>query len=159
VCEQGDVVEIAAIDVGARVIALDAEGNVERIEEAGKRFATEVGVELGIGKTLLHAQAKAIAERMADRLFEAVSAKELSPETRFLLRLDPLRNRQRPEKVSFSGGVSEYIYGREPATFGDLGPLLGAAIRSRVENWRGVEIVTPDQGIRATVVGASQYTV
>lgn len=159
VCEAGDVLEITAIDVGARVIALDSAGNVERIEEAGKRFAEEVGVRLEIGRPLTQADAGRIAERMADRLFEAVSSKELSKETASLLRVDPLQNRQRPEKVSFSGGVSEYIYGREPTAFGDLGPLLGAAVRSRVEGWRGVEIVTPDQGIRATVVGASQYTV
>lgn len=159
VCEKGDVIEITAIDVGARVIALDAAGNVERVEEAGKRFAAEVGVSLEIGKPLSRSDAAKIAERMADRLFEACSSKDLSPETASLLRLDALANRQRPEMVSFSGGVSEYIYGREPTAYGDLGPLLGAAVRSRVEGWRGVEIVTPDQGIRATVVGASQYTV
>ena len=159
VAEKGDVIEITAIDVGARVIALDARGNVERIEEAGKRFAAEAGVPLCLGQPLSQADAKKIAECMADRLFEAISQKELSAETASLLRLDPLANRQRPEKVMFSGGVSEYIYGREAAAFGDLGPMLGAAIRARVEGWRGVEIVVPDQGIRATVVGASQYTV
>lgn len=159
VAAKGDVVEITAIDVGARVIALDGNRHVERIEEAGKRFAAEAGVPLEIGRPLSPEDAKKIAERMADRLFEACSAAALSPETAALLRLDRLKNLQRPEKVSFSGGVSEYIYGREPAAFGDLGPLLGAAIRKRVEGWRGVQIVTPDQGIRATVVGASQYTV
>jgi ethanolamine utilization protein EutA len=159
VVEKGDVIEITAIDVGARVIALDAESKVERVEEAGQRFAAEVGVALETGKPLSQPDARKIAERMADRLFEACSARDLSPETAALLRLDALQNSQRPEKVTFSGGVSEYIYGREAAAFGDLGPLLGKAIRRRVENWRGVEIVMPDQGIRATVVGASQYTV
>jgi ethanolamine utilization protein EutA len=159
VAEKGDVVEITAIDVGARVIAFGADGKVERIEEAGKRFAAEVGVALEVGKPLSKADAERIAERMADRLFEACSARELTNETAALLRLDPLQNRQRPEMVSFSGGVSEYIYGREPTAYGDLGPLLGAAVRGRVESWRGVEVVLPDQGIRATVVGASQYTV
>ena len=159
VCENGDVIEITAIDVGARVIALDAARNVVRIEEAGRRFATEAGVALEIGRPLAEADARLIAERMADRLFEAASAKELSRETAALLRLDPLTNRLRPEAVTFSGGVSEYIYGREAGGYGDLGPLLGRAIRSRVEGWRGVEIAMPDQGIRATVVGASQYTV
>ncbi len=159
VCEKGDVIEITAIDIGARVIALDAAGNVERVEEAGKRFAAELGIALELGKPLPPADAARIAERMADRLFEACTVKELSGETASLLRLNALANRQRPQQVSFSGGVSEYIYGREPSGFGDLGPLLGAAVRSRVEGWSGVEIVTPDQGIRATVVGASQYTV
>ena len=159
VASQGDIVEITAIDIGARVIALDGERRVVRIEESGKRFADEVGVALQLGATLTEGDAQRIVERMADRLFEAVSQKALSKETTALLRLDPLANKLRPEQVSFSGGVSDYIYGREATAYGDLGPLLGAAIRKRIEGWRGVEIVTPEQGIRATVVGASQYTV
>ena len=62
---------------------------------------------------------------------------------------------QRPEdKQAEVEAADETAEGQD-----DLGPLLGAAIRRRVESWRGVEIVMPDQGIRATVVGASQYTV
>ena len=40
-CVNGDVPEITAVDVGARVIAMDNERRVVRIEEAGKRFAAE----------------------------------------------------------------------------------------------------------------------
>ena len=74
------------------------------------------------------------------------------------MRLDALRNERKPEVVTFSGGVSEYIYNREGGTFGDLGPLLSRAIKARVDQW-GVRIARPDEGIRATVVGASQYTI
>src|SRR5262249_51244629 len=56
-----------------------------------------------------------------------------------------------------SGGVSEYVYGRETASFGDLGPLLASEIRARVEDW-GPRLEKPAEGIRATVIGASQYT-
>jgi ethanolamine utilization protein EutA len=59
--------------------------------------------------------------------------------------------------VTFSGGVSEYIYGREAAAFGDLGMLLAQEVRARVEKW-GPTIERSNEGIRATVVGASQYT-
>jgi ethanolamine utilization protein EutA len=158
VCDAGDIVELTAIDIGARVICLEEAGRVTRIEEAGKRFAAEFGLDLDIGSPLAPEDAKRIAARMADRLFEAVSERQLSAETAALLRLDPLRNRQKPEMVTFSGGVSEYIYGREQRAYGDLGQPLAAAIRKRIEGW-GVPIETPEQGIRATVVGASQYTV
>jgi ethanolamine utilization protein EutA len=158
VCEAGDIVELTAIDIGARVICVDEAGRVTRIEEAGKRFAAEFGLGLELGSPLSATDAERIAERMADRLFEAVSERRPSAETAALLRLDPLRNRQKPEMVTFSGGVSEYIYGREPRAYGDLGQPLAAAIRQRIEAW-GVPIETPEQGIRATVVGASQYTV
>jgi ethanolamine utilization protein EutA len=39
-----------------------------------------------------------------------------------------------------------------------LGPYLGRAIRREVEK-RGLEILEAGEGIRATVIGASQYTV
>src|SRR5262249_2409988 len=55
------------------------------------------------------------------------------------------------------GGVSEYIYGREKTSFGDLGGLLAEEIRKRVADW-GPRLEPPNEGIRATVVGASQYT-
>ena len=60
--------------------------------------------------------------------------------------------------ILFSGGVSEYIYGRERDSFGDLGPYLGREIRREAEQ-RGFTIVEAGEGIRATVIGASQYTV
>ena len=62
------------------------------------------------------------------------------------------------EGILFSGGVSEYIYAREAEAFGDLGPELGRAIRGEVDR-RGFEILEAGEGIRATVIGASQYTV
>jgi len=31
----------------------------------------------------------------------------------------------------FSGGVAEYVYEREMREFGDMGPLLGRALRRR----------------------------
>ena len=36
--------------------------------------------------------------------------------------------------------------------------MIGRAVRQRIETW-GVPIEQPEQGIRATVVGASQYTI
>ena len=74
-----------------------------------------------------------------------------------LCRLDPLTHGGRIDEVTFSGGVAEYIYGREATSFGDLGALLAQEIRARVETW-GPRIGRSNEGIRATVIGASQYT-
>src|SRR6185437_9990001 len=49
------------------------------------------------------------------------------------------------------------IYGREGAAFGDLGGELAAALRRRPE--LTAEIVSLGEGIRATVIGASEFTV
>jgi ethanolamine utilization protein EutA len=74
------------------------------------------------------------------------------------MRTDPLNYRGKIDEIQFSGGVSEFIYGNEHDKFGDLGPLLAAEIRSRVETF-GARLEPSIEGIRATVVGASQYTV
>jgi ethanolamine utilization protein EutA len=75
-----------------------------------------------------------------------------------LLRTDPLSHRGTVQQLTFSGGVSEFIYGNESKKFGDLGPLLAAEIRARVETFCP-RLEAPIEGIRATVVGASQYTI
>src|SRR5882762_1586086 len=49
VCEAGEVVETTAADIGARIVSFDSEGRVARLEEAGRRFAAEVGLLLEIG--------------------------------------------------------------------------------------------------------------
>ena len=48
ICDRGTVVDLTAVDIGARLIALDADGTITRIEEAGKVFAAACGVTLAI---------------------------------------------------------------------------------------------------------------
>ena len=157
VCAEGKVIDLTAVDVGARLICLDEGGRIVRVEEAGKRFAAELGIDVALGKQLAPDKARALAALMADRLFEALRGAAPTAGGAHLCRLDPLTHRGPIEQVTFSGGVSEYIYGREAATFGDLGVLLAQEIRTRVEAW-GPTIERSNEGIRATVVGASQYT-
>ena len=130
------------------------------LEEAGRRFGADLGLDARARRhAVTNEQAQALAARMADRLFEAM--KGGSPQRR-RRRLVAARSadlaRRGIATITFSGGVSEYIYGGEAKAFGDLGPLLAAEIRARVaalgaDRWR-----ESDDGIRATVIGASQYT-
>src|SRR5215467_12816063 len=73
VCAEGKVVDLTAIDVGARLVCLDAAGRIERIEEAARRFAADLGIKLEIGAKLEADAARALAARMADKLFEAMA--------------------------------------------------------------------------------------
>jgi len=158
VCEAGEIADLTAVDVGSRIVSFDAEGRVARIEEAGRRFAAEVGLLLEMGGKPDANRLSTMVERMADRLFETISEPALDSGTAALLRLDPLRSGRKPDVVSFSGGISEYIYGREDRAFGDLGPAFARAILARIKTW-GPRIEPSDEGIRATVIGASQYTI
>jgi ethanolamine utilization protein EutA len=79
---------------------------------------------------------------------------------RRLLLTEPLELHVRPHLVTFSGGVAEYIFGRETRTFDDLAQPLALHIRDAFSRGRTeVPMMDPGQGIRATVIGASQFTV
>jgi ethanolamine utilization protein EutA len=157
VCHKGEVVAITAADIGARLVCIDGERKVVRLEEAGRHFAADLGLHVGLGRPLGEDDARTIAAAMADRLFEAMRGGAPKLGATGLLRLDPLPYRGHIDAVTFSGGVAEYIFGWEKEGFGDLGALLGEEIRRRVADW-GVRLEKPTEGIRATVIGASQYT-
>jgi ethanolamine utilization protein EutA len=157
ICADGKVAQVTAVDVGARLIVVDEENRIVRLEEAGRRFGVELGIPLALGELLQPEQAQAIAARMADCLFEAMRGGTPSIGGASLLRLDPISHAGTIDQVSFSGGVSEYVYGGNAQRFGDLGPELAAQIRVRREAW-GVALARPEARIRATVIGASQYT-
>src|SRR6185295_15656438 len=73
---------------------------------------------------------------------------------------DPIAELGQIDGVMFSGGVGEYVYGREARDFGDLGRRLGQAIRRRVDSgalpW---PLLPAGECIRATALGASEYSV
>ena len=157
VCADGKVIDVTALDIGARLVVLDEERRIVRLEEAGRRFGAELGLKLETGAVLTEEQAHALAAVMADKLFEAMRGGVPRAGGADLLRLDPLKFRGAIADVSFSGGVSEYIYGGEAKAFGDLGPELAAELRARLAA-SGRQLARPDARIRATVIGASQYT-
>src|SRR6188508_3484844 len=44
VCADGKVVDIAAVEVGARLICLAPDGKILRVEDAGRRYGAELGI-------------------------------------------------------------------------------------------------------------------
>jgi ethanolamine utilization protein EutA len=157
VCASGKMIAHTALDIGARLICLDTTGRTARVEEAGRHYCAELGIVLDLGATLGDGAAHMLTSRMADDLFEAMRGGSPSADGTALLRLDPLAYRGPIDSITFSGGVAEYIYDWEKNSYGDLGGLLAAEIRARIATSH-VKLERPSEGIRATVIGASQYT-
>ena len=147
-----------AVPAPPRPSRFDEEDRIVRIEEAGRFYAKEAGVSVELGATLSDDEKQAIAEKMVDRLMEVVLRNGVSDDTKALLRLPELSYDGAVGTVIFSGGVSEFVYGYDRNSYGDLGPLLARTVRRRVGEL-GAMLMAPAAGIRATVVGASQYTV
>jgi ethanolamine utilization protein EutA len=156
VIDNGKIRATTALNIGARLVAQDGAGAIVRLENGGRRFFSDLGQKLEIGGTLSQDLRVRLGDRMAQVLFDAVTTSAMPWEDLYVSA--PLGELPAIDGILFSGGVSEYIYARESRAFGDLGPDLGRAIRAEAEK-RGFGILDAGEGIRATVIGASQYTV
>ncbi|HEY6363279.1 MAG TPA: ethanolamine ammonia-lyase reactivating factor EutA [Candidatus Binatia bacterium] len=157
-CNNGKVQQVSAVDIGARLVAFEPDGTVVRIEEAGRKHAAWAGINVALGQKLSQDALHAMASGMVDKLIAMLKPELLSADIQGLLRLPRLDYRGEIDSVMFSGGVSEFIYNREKTSFGDLGPLIADEIHGRMTDL-GMLVMEPTARIRATVIGASQYTI
>lgn len=158
ICNNGKVQEVSAIDIGARLLAFDNNGAIVRIEEAGRKHAGWAGFEVALGQKVSEENLRKMVGGMIDKLFALLRPNSLTEDIKGLLRLPSLTYRGEIDCVMFSGGVSEFIYNRSKSTFGDLGPLIADEIHRRMAEL-DLLVLEPNARIRATVIGASQYTV
>jgi ethanolamine utilization protein EutA len=157
----GIVLATCAVAVGARLIARDAEGRITRIDGPAQIAADELGIRLAIGGVLQPDDEARLVQAWTDVLVSLVRLEPPSGLAAKLLLTEPLPADPAPQALTFSGGVSEFIFQREEADFGDLGQPLARAIRNALNhNAFGLPaIIDPNLGIRATAVGASLFNV
>jgi ethanolamine utilization protein EutA len=160
VLDHGRVTATAAIHVGGRLQVVDAAQRIVRLDPAGRDHAARAGYAWAIGDTVAPDDLDRVADSMADALLAAIVARPLPPEIAALYLTEPIAELGRIDGVMFSGGVAEFVYGREERDFGDIGRRLGAAVRRRIDSgalpWR---LLPAGECIRATALGASEYSV
>lgn len=159
VVEHGRVTQTAALHVGGRLLASD-DGRIRVLEPGGQAIARNAGFAWQVGDAVTPAQLDTMAGWMADAILSAVQDDPPRAQIEALFLTPPLVAPARYDGIVFSGGVGEYVYGKESQSYGDLGLPLGRALRDRVSNgtfpW---PLLPARECIRATVMGASQYSV
>lgn len=160
VVEKGRVLDTAAIHIGGRLLVVDENQRVVRLDSGGEHIAGLLGLELRVGDVVSSEMMQQMASRMADAVIAIVLQQPLSEEVENLFLTSPLKHYGKFDGILFSGGVGEYVYNREDREFGDLGKLLGTFLRRRVDQegfpWAWLPA---GECIRATVVGASEHSV
>src|SRR6185312_8970341 len=159
VVEGGRVIATAAVHIGGRLQVVDAQGRIVRLDPAGRTHARRAGFDWKLGDVVDDAELDKVAEMMADTLVAAL-APQIPQDAAELYLTDPLPDLDGIGGVMASGGVAEYIYGREARDFGDMGRRLGRAIAARLDAgalpW---PLLPAGECIRATALGASEYSV
>lgn len=158
--DRGELIATAAVHTGGRLLVVDEAGRITRLDPAGQAHARRAGFDWALGTVVTRAQLAAVAAGMADALVRVLGRRFTREDLADLLLTDPIEDWGPVAGVMFSGGVGEYVYGREPRDFGDLGKLFGQALRERVDagalRW---PLLPAGECIRATVLGASEYSV
>ena len=152
-CRDGNVVATGCLNVGGRLLKFKENGEITYISSVLAPI-----IPYKVGEILTEAQAQEVADMLASVLEMAASLREkdgiyeklLTPEAKALTVNEPV-------VLSFSGGVADCIEQTVPwLSYGDLGPLLGRAIRrGRLcrDRYR-----LGSHTIRATVIGAGCHS-
>ena len=157
--ERGVVKGSSAFAVGGRLIAADEAGRWTRVEDSARMAAQDLGlpfepqaladpsVRQAIARRLARIAADYILDAPRDRLGAALALTE------------PFPRGVAPVALTFSGGVSEYIFSHEQRDFGDIAMPLARELTEELRGRSTLPLIDPGQRIRATVIGASQFTV
>ena len=157
--EKGVIKSVSAFAVGGRLLAADSKGEWTRVDQSTWLVAKELGIATD-SKTLSDpANRQRNAHRLAELCVDQIVGAQLDDLGHQLELTEPLIRSSAPEAITFSGGVSEYIFETETREFGDIAKTLAMETRRLLQERSKVTVVDPGNRIRATVIGASQFTV
>ena len=143
---EGELVRTGCLDVGGRLIKRDRGGMLTYVSPVFQRAGQQVTPETltDVIQTMVTALAQAAGLLPGRDKLDAF----LTAGTHWEPVLAPY--------ISFSGGVADCIFSppEEPFAYGDIGVLLGKAIR---DTFPAASILRGTETIRATVVGAGSH--
>lgn len=153
----GVVEHTAALDVGARLVAWDDDRRVTRVTGAARSLGVAIP---SVGEEVSRTQRQGLAEAVAAPILEVLGGCPEDVDPRLLLTGALEAAFGHRDAIAFTGGVAEYVYRRTGDDHGDLGPDIAEVLvhwlRSQHER---IAVIDSQEGIRATVVGLSQWSV
>jgi ethanolamine utilization protein EutA len=156
--DRGEVLGVSAVAVGGRLIAADESGAWTRVDDSARVVAQALDIPTDPAALAAPARRHAIARRLA-----AIAADHILGTCDALacaLRLtDPLPRSAAPAAITLSGGVAEYFFGYEVREYGDIARPLAEELRAELKRRTTLKLIDPGERIRATAIGASQFTV
>ncbi|MHA1944270.1 MAG: ethanolamine ammonia-lyase reactivating factor EutA [Candidatus Thorarchaeota archaeon] len=157
IASMGQVLSTSCINVGGRLLGIDDEFKIWRIDSPTQFLMKELGMSYTIGDIIPEEDARTIAREYARALIEVMLGPTISTIAKELMMADDLDFSIPVDEVSFSGGVAEMLYGGDDGNYDDIGRYLAEEIRKQIEEL-GLTIVEPESKIRATVIGAGAFS-
>ena len=158
---KGETVSTGCLDIGGRLIRVSPDFTVNYVSNSVKKIAGWKGIAIREGERtspdtldgICRAMNEVLEQAFGLRQKEAILGEVQTPGSSQFSAERPV------DAYFFSGGVADAVYGevQEPFRYGDIGLVLGAAVkRGALAGER--TLIRPDETIHATVVGAGTYT-
>jgi ethanolamine utilization protein EutA len=154
--KNGEILSTSCISVGGRVLGVNSDGKIWRIDEPALKVMRHLGLNYKVGDQISKEGSKRIARTLAEILFEVIRGPAKSDLARQLMLTDNLIFPKHIDEYSFSGGIAELMYG-EMDQYDDIGQILADQINSLTPTLNAA-VIEPENKIRATVIGAGAYS-
>ncbi len=158
--QAGEVIAKGCIDIGGRQLCYDNQMNITYISESAKLIADSCNITFKEGQQTSLYELRMICKKMDELLLELLQGcfnkLLLQIQTQGSSIYNPTTAKP---TVFFSGGVATGVYNdvADVTTYGDIGLILGEEIsKGRIVG--EYKVKKGSQTIRATVVGAGNYT-
>jgi ethanolamine utilization protein EutA len=156
ISRKGENIATSCISVGGRLLGVDSEGKIWRIDPPARTVMEYLGLSYRQGDQIPIKDIERIAGTFAERLFEVLTGPADSDLAKKLMMTADLDLPETIDEYSFSGGIAELMYGGENH-FDDIGPFLAKKMNQLISKLPS-PVIEPANKIRATVIGAGAYS-
>jgi ethanolamine utilization protein EutA len=157
--DSGAIVGLSAFAVGGRLLATDQSGAWSRVDDSARLVAEDLQLPTSPQALADPVLRQRVVQRLAAIAADSILGRPLDALGQSLRLTEPLPGGFAPSALTFSGGVAEYMFGHETEEFGDIAKPLARELASSLSRHTPLPLIDPGQRIRATVIGASQFTV
>ena len=168
VMKNGEIIDTACINIGGRLLVFK-ENEYFKIQKTEKAIVTcakliDETINLSLNAELTKKTVEIISDALTHSLFEVLEGgpvESMNQITKDLLMTSSIIKISKNDQfitLMFSGGVSEYIYTDFSERYADNALFLAQSIKKYLAQQHRFNLIEPDQRIRATVVGAGQYS-
>jgi ethanolamine utilization protein EutA len=165
IASKGDVISTSCINVGGRLLGIDKDFKIWRIDEPTKWIMDELSMSYTIGDIIPEEDVLKITREYAKALFEAIKGPVTGKIAKLLMMTDDIEILVPIDGYSFSGGVAEMIYdsgideemNENLNPYNDIGSYLAKEIKYLIEEYN-LPLIEPENKIRATVIGAGAFS-
>lgn len=159
--DHGTTTSTGCLDIGGRLVKMDAQGKIIYINEKLKQIIEHEKLEIALGQMANENSLSKLAKIMVGQLETAVGLREQDQYYQMMLTIEAMEIKKLIQYITFSGGVADIVYHYDEHEdlfkYQDIGIILGRAIRQS-ELFTKLQVLDAEETIRATVVGAGSHT-